>query len=286
MNTERHLDRARVRRAFERAADSYDDTAVVQQRMADELLDRLDVVTISPSRILDAGCGSGYAFRGLMRRFPEAAIVALDFSTPMLARAAAGDPSRIRPVCGDVESLPLADGSVDMVFSNAVLEWCDLDAALDEYLRVLSPGGLLSFATFGPDTLSELAAAWREIDTGVHVHRFVDMHDIGDALVSRRFTIPVMDVDYVKVTHRDLARALNDLRGQGASNAATVRHGGLTGKGKLQKLERVSRSMRNEQGLLESTCEIIYGHAWAPELSSAVGSDPVEVPLRMLRRRR
>jgi malonyl-CoA O-methyltransferase len=282
----RQLDKKRVRHSFDQAARTYDDAAVVQQRMAEELIDRLDVLKISPGRILDAGCGSGFALPGLMQRYPDAEFVLLDFSAAMLARLTQSRSEKIFPVCGDIERIPLASRSVDMIFCNAALEWCELEAVLDEYLRVLKPEGLLTFATFGPDTLVELAAAWQKIDDGAHVHRFSDMHNIGDALVSHQFTIPVMDVDYLTVTHRDLDTALQDLRGQGGGNAVVERHRGLTGKQKFRAFERVADALRNERGLIESTCEIIYGHAWAPaQIRSGENGDRVEVPLERLRRR-
>ena len=282
-----HLDKSKTRRSFERAAESYDGAAVVQRRMADELLDRLELLKLSPARILDAGCGTGYALPGLMRRYPGAEFILLDFASPMLRRSRLPGSGGVVFICGDLENMPLAAGSVDMVFCNAVLEWCDFGAVLTEFLRVLKPEGLLTFATLGPDTLVELRAAWRQVDDGVHTHSFTDMHNLGDALTARQFTAPVMDVDYVTVTHRDLNSALSDLKDQGAANAAGARARGLTGKGKFREFERVSGSFRNAEGLLESTCEIVYGHAWAPlQINLDDGGGGVAVPLDQLRRRR
>jgi len=281
----RQLDKNKVRRSFERAAQSYDKAAVVQQRTADELVDRLEVLKISPHRILDAGCGTGYALPGLMRRYPDAEFIMLDISPSMLGRQPLTDRGKIFPICGDVESTPLASHSVDMVFCNAVLEWCELEVVLSEYLRVLKPEGLLTFATFGPDTLAELVALWREIDDVLHVHRFTDMHDIGDALVSHQFAMPVMDVDYVTVTHRNLVDAFSDLKQLGAGNALAERHPGLTGKMKFDQLERISQAFRNDNGLLQCTCEIVYGHAWAPmQIELRDDSGGVVVPLERLRK--
>ncbi len=255
-----------MRRSFERAAQSYDKAAVVQQRTADELIDRLEVLKISPHRILDAGCGTGYALPGLMRRYPDAEFIMLDISPSMLGRLPLTDHGKIFPICGDVESTPLTGHSVDMVFCNAVLEWCELEVVLSEYLRVLKPEGLITFATFGPDTLAELVALWREIDDVLHVHRFTDMHDIGDALVSHQF-------------------AISDLKQLGAGNALAERHPGLTGKKKFDQLERISRSFRNDNGLLQCTCEIVYGHAWAPmQIELRDDSGGVVVPLERLRK--
>lgn len=280
------LEKSRVRRRFEDAAQSYDEFAFVQRHMADELLERLNVVRLEPVRILDAGCGTAYAAHGLGRRFPQAELVLLDFAAPMLRRADRGAASRAQLLCADVERMPFESHSMDMIFSNAVLQWCDPDRTLAEFQRVLRPDGLLTFSTYGPDTLGELRAAWRQVDEGVHVHPFMDMHDIGDALVRHQFCMPVMDVDYLTVTHRDLRSALRDLKKLGAGNAATGRGKGLTGKQSYRRLERACEGFRNGDGLLETTYEIVYGHAWAPTQTRVDGpAGEVAVPLTRLRRR-
>lgn len=278
------VDRSRVRRSFERAANTYDGAAVVERRMIDELIDRLQLVKLSPKRILDAGCGTGYALSGLHRRFPQAEIILLDFAVPMLRQVRAADPARVSLLCGDVEKSPIATQSVDMIFCSSVLHWCNLGPVFAEFLRLLKPGGLLTFATFGPDTLKELRAAWKSVDTGVHVHEFMDMHNIGDFLITSLFSTPVMDVDYLTVTHRDLPAVLRDLKELGASNAAAARSRGLTGKRKHLQFREVYERLRTEQGLYESTCEIVYGHAWAPEQVNPRDDNGVAVPISQLRR--
>jgi len=282
-----HLDNDKVRRSFERAAQTYDGASVVQRHMADELIDRLDYLNFSPTRILDAGCGTGYAMPGLMQRYPEAEFLLLDFALPMLQGSQSSRSGGGYRICADVQHSPLAAQSVDMVFCNSVLEWCEFGTILTEFRRVLKPDGLLTFATFGPDTLVELRNAWRRVDEDIHAHPFKDMHDMGDALVDCQFITPVMDVDYLTVTYKDLKTALEDLRKLGAANAASERSRGLTGKDKFQEFERATGSFRNDQGLLACTCEIVYGHAWAPRQTNLGNSGgAVAVPLDQLRRSR
>lgn len=280
------LDKIQVRRSFQRAAAGYDEAAVFQRRMVDELVDRLVFIKLDPAYIVDVGCGTGYALPGLQHRFPNAQLVMLDFASNMLQRFSASLPVRARSICGDAESMPITSHSVDMVFCNAALHWCSFDVVFNEFLRVLKPQGLLTFATFGPDTLKELRAAWRQVDADAHVHDFTDMHHIGDALVRCQFTMPVLDVDYATVTHKDLSSALRDLKPLGAGSAMKNRSRGLLGKKKYQKLEQACEGFRNEHGLLESTCEIVYGHAWAPEqLNISETGGEVAIPLSQLHRR-
>ena len=280
------VDKFEVRRAFQYAAPLYDRAAVVQRRMVDELVDRLEVVKIEPCSVVDVGCGTGYAWAGLRRRFPETHLVMLDFASNMLAHIPSDQAGRTRSICADAEKLPLAAHSVDMIFCSAVLQCCDHTAVFEECIRVLKPGGLFTFATFGPDTLKELRAAWQQVDADAHVPEFTDMHNIGDALVQLQFIMPVLDVDYLTVTHRDVGSALRDLRALGASMAGATRSRGLSGTSRYRKLLTSCQDHCNEKGLLESTCEIIYGHAWAPDqLHIGEAGGGIAVPLSRLRRR-
>lgn len=277
------IDKAAARCAFARAARGYDAVAVLQREIADRMLERLDYIRLEPGRVLDLGAGTGYALDGLLRRYAHAQVLALDFAESMLQQARQRGGWRRRPLClcADAESLPLAAGSVDLVFSNATLQWCnDLAQTFAECLRVLRPGGLFLFSTFGPDTLSELRSAWAAVDGDVHVSGFLDMHDVGDALVRARFADPVMDVERLTLTYERLAELMRDLKGLGAHNVATGRHRALTGRRRLIALEAAYERFR-EAGRLPATYEVVYGLAWVPQ-QKPVG-DGVTIPLEQLR---
>jgi len=278
------IDKARTRRAFERCADRYDEAAVLQREIGDRMLERLELVRLVPRVVLDLGCGTGHASAALLRRYPKARVIALDFAHSMLLRARRRGTWLRRPrcVCGDAERLPLADGVVDLIYSNATLQWCnDLDASFRELLRVLAPGGLLMFTTFGPDTLKELRAAWSRADGHNHVGAFPDMHDVGDSLMRARFADPVMDVEWLTLTYPEVRGLMQDLKALGAHNATRGRGRGLTGKGHLAAMTRAYEAFRVD-GRLPATYEVVYGHAWVPEQKPL--PDGVAVPLEMLRR--
>ena len=250
---------------FERAAAAYDDHAVLQRAVGDEMLDRLQYVTLKPAVILDAGCGTGHCTRGLRARYRKARLVGLDRAAAMVgaARNRRGLLDRTRFIRGDAARLPLAGGSIDLVFSNLMLQWCDPRAVFTEFRRVLADDGLLMFATFGPDTLKELRQAWATIDDRPHVIDFADMHDLGDLLLETGFREPVMDVDRHVLTYGNVLDLLRDLHGIGSRSPDAGRRRGLTGRGTLAGLEQAYRRFAMADGSLPASYEVVYGHAWS-----------------------
>jgi malonyl-CoA O-methyltransferase len=259
------LDSAWVRRSFDRAATTYDAAAVLQREVRSHLLGRLDLTTLAPGRILDAGAGTGHASRALKRRYPKAFVLAVD-SAPGMLRVAASQESWFRPfarVCADAARLPLQEGSVDLVFSNFMLPWTDPDAVFTEFRRVLAPRGLLTFTSLGPDTLRELRTAWAEVDSHTRVIQFIDMHDLGDALVRAGFAAPVLDVERYTLSYAEVRGLAADLKAMGARNGAAGRLKGLTGPRKFAAMQAAYEIHRRD-GRLPATYEVVFGQAWAP----------------------
>ena len=277
------LDKLLVRRSFERAAASYDASAVLQNEVCRRMLARLDYIRLAPATILDAGSGTGNAVTGLLTRFPAARVIALDLALAMTRRARARRQRpalstvegwralfgrggrRLAAVCGDIEQLPLATACAGMVWSNLAVQWStEPRRAFAEMYRVLAPGGLLLFSSFGPDTLKELRAAFRSVDRHTHVHRFTDLHDVGDLLVAGGFADPVMDMEIITLTYADVRELMRDLKAIGAHNMTRGRPSTLAGKSLLAKVARNYDAVRRD-GRLPATFEVIYGHAWKPQ---------------------
>ena len=284
------LDRAGVRAAFDRASPAYEAAAVLQSRVADELLSRLDPFDFHPQVILDLGAGTGRAAAELKRRYRRARVIALDLAPGMLREAAHHQHlfRRFERVCADAARLPLASASVDLVFSNLMLQWCDPpDDAFAEVRRVLKPQGFFAFTTFGPDTLQELRSAWSEADTHSHVNRFLDVHDVGGALVRAGLQEPVLDIDRTQVSYGDGMALMRDLKSIGARNATAGRPRTLVGRSRLQRVLDAYESFRKE-GRLPATYEIVYGAAWGSAGRPAAGAQGGEVmisPSRIRRRK-
>jgi malonyl-CoA O-methyltransferase len=284
------IDKKQLRRAFSRAAAQYDAAAVLQREVCNRMLEKLDCVKLQPSSILDAGCGTGWGTRQLVQRYPAARMVALDMALGMLEltreqggwwRKLLGGGRQVQ-VCADIEALPLAAGSMDMVWSNLTLQWCNvLPDALRGLHRVLRKDGLLMFSTFGPDTLHELRSAFSGVDGHSHVNRFFDMHDIGDMLVAAGFGDPVMEMEKLTLTYNDVKGVMQDLRSIGANNATAGRAQGMMGKAAWRRVVENYERFRCD-GKLPATFEIIYGHAWKPEPRvTEDGAQIIRTPFRL-----
>ena len=276
------LDKRQMRRSFERAASTYDQAAVLQQEIGARALERLDLVKLDPVAIVDAGCGTGFAAPSLRQRFPRALLIELDIAPAMLHAARSRRPrwkkwlggTREVFVCGDNEQLPIRSGAVDMVWSNLAFQWAhDLPTVFAECQRILRPGGLLTFTTCGPDTLQELRTASAG-DGRIHVHRFIDMHDVGDMMVGAGFADPVMDMEYLTLTYTDVRTLMRELKAMGAHNVAAGRNHALTGKRALEDIEQRYESFRRD-ARLPATFEVVYGHAWKPLPRMSPGGRPV-----------
>ncbi len=285
------IDKRRARATFDRAAAHYDEHDAIQRLVADRLDDALDVIRIRPRRILDLGAATGYCAGLLERRYPGVECILFDLSPGMLAVARSKGRrwrSKRRYVAGDAESLPLATGCVDVVFSNLALPWCnDPDRVLAECRRVLRVDGLLIFSSFGPDTLCELRRAWRAVDDSPRVNQFIDMHDVGDAVVRAGFASPVLSCDALTATYPDVYAVMRDLRGIGAVNSLRGRRRGLSTARELRHMAQAYDAYRVDERL-PATYEIVYAHAWvaAPGARPQDGSTVATFPLNQLGRRR
>jgi malonyl-CoA O-methyltransferase len=278
------IDKARVRASFDRAAKTYDGSAVLQKLVRDEMFDRLNLIKLSPEKVLDAGCGTGHASITLQKRFRAAQVFSLDLALGMLEKTYMQQPflkkalGSKKLICADIENLPIANASMDLIWSNLALQWCnDLDKSFMEIGRVLKPNSLFMFSTFGPDTLKELRAASNNGST--HVSRFIDMHDIGDALTRNGFNAPVLDVERYTLTYDDVKSVMTDLKAIGAHNATQGRSRGLLGKGFLKSLAEQYEQFRVD-GKLPATFEVIYGHAWTPEAKQNLGNGVSPISFR------
>lgn len=268
------LDPKAVRRQFARRADRLHQADFLLRETERRLLERLEIVRLTPAAVLDVGCGLGRSLAALAQRYPQATLRGCDLSWQVAARArAALEPTargllaRLRrgptqPVAAvfaaDAHALPLPPSCTDLIWSNLVFHWFhEPQRVVDEWYRVIRPDGLLTFTVLGVDSLIELRTA------GARLPDFPDMHDIGDLLVGAGFAEPVMDVERLVLTYRDAETLLADARALGG-NALAGRFRGLLGRGHRREWLAAIERGRAADGMLRLSVELIFGHAWCP----------------------
>lgn len=254
------LKRQDVQRRFERAASNFNSADFVHRHTAAGLFDRLLPMQIDAACVLNLGSATGRDHPLLKKRFRAALVFGLDQSRSMLLQARRNRSwfSRVDDIQADAMRLPVADGSVDLVYANLLLPWIDnLPACFAEIARALRKDGLFVFSTLGPDSFRELCDQSSENSVRV----FPDMHIVGDELVKSRLRDPVLDVDTLSLEYRDPDRLFRDLRNAAAGNSLRSRRRTLSGKGRVRALR--DRLTGNGAVLpFTITLELVYGHAW------------------------
>ncbi|MGH8447544.1 MAG: methyltransferase domain-containing protein [Solimonas sp.] len=250
------LDARHAARNFSVAAARYEGAAQLQAQTRAHLLAQLDGLATPPRRIVDLGCGTGLAVPLLQARFTQAEIIALDRAAGMLAQARAAG---VAPgLVADAQALPLASASVDLLFSNLVLQWCPQPSlALAEAARVLRPGGTLAMAVPGPATLRELRMAWRQIDDAEHVHRFAAADTWCAQAQAAGLETAAQDSCLYQPQHASVLALMQGLRDIGARNASVARRRHWLGKSALARLDAAYAPWRRDGGVYASW-DIVY----------------------------
>ena len=273
MNNKYTLDKNGIVQSFSYVAHQYDNPSILRQQTADELLDRLSLITIQPEVILDLEFGTGRNINLLAEKYPKAKIIALDIAQSMLKKtkyrcqyglnAQRWITHHQKPIYigGDADAMPLADNSIDIVYANLSLQCCNFGKCFSEIQRILRPNGLLTCALLGPDTLNELRQAWAKVDDYAHVNIFYDAHDLGEAMMNSHLAEPVLDIDRITFTHKTAIALMKNLKELCAHNINKSRRRGLTGKMTFKKVASAYETFRHNS-LLPASYEVIYAHAW------------------------
>lgn len=258
----------------------------LRREIADRMAEKLALIKIDAKHIVDAGCGDGADLPRLLERFPQAkSIIGLDASKPALMQSTFFEPQQkssinslfqrlfhlssanspaVSLLGGDFAALPLPPNSIDVLWSNLALHWHPQpDQVLREWFRVLARNGIVMFSSFGPDTFIELKQAFIAVDSYPHTLPFVDMHDLGDMLVASGFATPVMDVERITLRYQEPRQLLKDVRALGGNPLATRRQT-LLGKAGFARLLFALEQMREDDGRIPLTIEVVFGHAFKP----------------------
>jgi malonyl-CoA O-methyltransferase len=278
-------DKRATRRAFDRAAD-FDGACFIHDTARERLLERLDLVSLDPKTIVDLGCATGRGAAALAARYGAARVLGIDASTAMVRTTAARHGASVTSIRADAERLPLRSHSVDLLFANLVLPWCRPDVVFAEAARVLSPGGVLLFATVGPDSLAEIRRAFAAVDGGIHVHAAFDMHDLGDLAMRAGLAEPVLDVDRLTVTYAEPSALWRDIKAVAAGNVAGGRRRALTGRARWSRAEALLAPVAGQR--FSVTVELIFGQAFGrgpvPARRRAGPAAEIAVPIERIGR--
>jgi len=259
------------RKSFNRAAITYDSYSILQDTISDNLIDRLKIIKLNPLDILDLGCGTGTNGLNLRKQYKKSRIINYDFSENMLREARLKqklfilDKINLSPysyICADIEAIPLKGNSLDLVWSSSTLQWCnELDLVFNQVKKILKPGGLFIFSTFGPNTLNELREITENLFNEKTTSTFIDMHNVGDLLMHSGFSDPVLDVENFTMTYKEVDKLFMDIKSIGATNGNVSKNRGLSGRSFTKKIVEKYEAYRNNN-LLPASYEVIYGHAW------------------------
>mgnify|MGYP000025238379 CR=1 FL=1 len=278
-----------IRKSFDRHAAEYDQYAKMQRAVGLHLFERLDYLKISPRYILDLGCGPGFFSHLLKKKYPQALVISLDFSLNMLLEAKNKQSWRSKwpLINADMLQMPFVDGLFDLVFANQTLHWgYPIANVLREMSRVINNQGCLMFTTLGPGTFKELVHAWSGVDCYAHTNQFMDMHDLGDALLGEYFLDPVVDQELVTGHYASLTELLMGLKKQGVRNINQSRNSGLTGRQAREAFSQAYELLRTPQGKYPLTYEVVYGQAWKGVKQRVEQGSEVFIPVSQIRRRR
>ncbi|OQW94320.1 MAG: malonyl-[acyl-carrier protein] O-methyltransferase BioC [Beggiatoa sp. IS2] len=272
----------KIANAFNRVATDYETHAQLQQEIGEVLLERLQWLKLQPTQILDVGTGTGRLARALTVRYPTAHIYAIDIALQMVKQAQKELQIQQYVICGDATQLPIVDHSIDLIVSNLMLQWCPHpQVVFAEFARVLKPQGALFFSTFGPDTLKELRQSWAQVDDKNHVNDFMEMHDLGDALLQVGLSDPVVDVERFENFYQTVQSLMRYLKNLGAHSVIAGSPTGLMGKNKFKALLSAYETYRIPDQGLPVTFEIIYGYALGSRnRSGRVGETPISLSQR------
>jgi malonyl-CoA O-methyltransferase len=246
----------KIARSFGSASESYDISARLQRYSGKNLMPWL------PNRndltVVDLGSGTGFFTEILATRYHQ--VIGLDISSQMLSFAKQNRNDAIAWVEADAYKLPFADRSIDFIYSNLMIQWCDtLPMLKAEIIRVLKPGGLFVFSTLVDGTLFELKSSWAQVDDDQHVIDFktqIELESIFNSEESKLIEFSSKDIilEYENVLH--LAK---ELKGLGANQVPKKQSRGLAGKDKWQKMMASYQDFIEPSGIYPATYRVFSG---------------------------
>lgn len=246
----------RIQSSFDRASACYMTHNQLQRHVATHLLGLYRRHLPSCGTLLDLGCGPGVNSRALSEL--TAQYVGVDLSASMLhgARMLNGraEHSSSLWLQGDMDQLPIADQSIDGIFSSLAVQWThDKAALLTQLARVLKHNGIAVFSTLLHGTLEPLRSLGQRIDGLALGNQQPALNEWMQALAGCP-SLQVLEIETmpVSVYSDDLKQLLMGIKGVGAGAVTAPSDGRSATRlsvSKFRQLSALYERYRTNQGL-------------------------------------
>ncbi|ARC54430.1 malonyl-ACP O-methyltransferase BioC [Candidatus Riesia pediculicola] len=235
--------------SFGKAARYYDNFSIFQKQIGKKLFKRFS--SNVGNIVLDAGCGTGFFSK--QWKLIGKNVIALDLSESMLHVAEEGQ-SASYYVQADIESIPLKNKSVDLCFSNLVIQWCkNIFIPLNQMYRVTKCGGLVVFTTLADGSLKELKQCWERVNQSSHFNSFLTFDEIKIACKIWSNSLEQKSCCFLYPSFQVLLRSI---KGTGATYLYNEKKRGLMTK---KYLERLINNYPNVNNMFPLTYKVIFG---------------------------
>jgi len=245
-----------IARSFGSASNSYDVSARLQRYSGKHLM------TFLPNRnnltVVDLGCGTGFFTDILATKYNR--VIGFDLSKKMLSFAQEKRNKDIYWLEADANRLPFQNNSVDLIYSNLMIQWCDpLEKTLNEILRVLKPGGQFLFSTLTEGTLFELKSSWKQVDDDQHVIDFKNVQNLEKLFNSSQSTLIKQKNHQIILEYENVLHLARELKGLGANKVPNRINKGLSGKTKWQKMCDAYQDFQEPNGIFPASYQVFSG---------------------------
>ena len=242
--------RVNIARSFSSATRSYDISARLQRYTGKHLMPKLP--NRSDLRVIDLGCGTGFFTNILASKYQQ--VFGVDLSKKMLDFAQSKSTQQVQWIEADAYKLPFDDNSIDLIYSNLMIQWCDpLSDLLTEITRVLKPGGLFIFSTLVDGTLHELKSSWQQVDDDPHVIDFHEEDNLVQIFEQSNFKLLGNDVKDIVLEYENVLHLAHELKGLGANHVPNKTKKGLAGKDKWKKMTKCYEDFQEPNGIYPAT---------------------------------
>ena len=254
--TPHQKNQSKIATSFGSASQSYDVSARLQRFSGKHLMPWLP--NRNDLRVLDLGSGTGFFTDLLASSYNQ--VIGLDFSKKMLKFAQQSRNKDIVWLEADAHQIPLQDETIDFIYSNLVIQWCEpLDVAIKEMLRVLKPGGLIIFTTLVEGTLHELKSSWRQVDDDQHVIDFKTEEQLSEYFNTDASSVLEHKCQDIVLEYQNVIHLARELKGLGANHLPKKKNRGLSGKDKWFAMTVHYQDFLEPSGIYPATYRLYSG---------------------------